>query len=66
MAQGAGYTTLGELLDESGETEQDEAILERVKHLAQESLPKGWTGWEVVNASKEEIFFSGRNLKLMF
>lgn len=56
MAQEAGYTTLGELLDESGETEQDEAILERVKHLAQESLPTGWTQWEVVNASKEQIF----------
>ncbi|KAJ8735810.1 hypothetical protein PYW07_007430 [Mythimna separata] len=56
MAQGAGYTTLGELLDESGETQQDEVILERVKVLAQESLPKGWTQWEVVNASKEEIF----------
>ncbi|KAH9632882.1 hypothetical protein HF086_002704 [Spodoptera exigua] len=56
MAHGAGYTTLGELLDENGETQQDEAILERVKILAQESLPRGWTQWEVVNASKEEIF----------
>lgn len=56
MAQGAGYTTLGELLDESGETQQDEVILERVKLLAQEFLPKGWTQWEVINASKEEVF----------
>ncbi|KAF9420537.1 hypothetical protein HW555_003287 [Spodoptera exigua] len=40
MAQGRGFTTLGELLDENAETQQDEAILERIKILAQESLPK--------------------------
>ncbi|KAH9630001.1 hypothetical protein HF086_001471 [Spodoptera exigua] len=56
MAQGRGYTTLGELLVENAETQQDGAILERIKILAQESLPKGWTQWEVINASKEEIF----------
>ncbi|KAH9630937.1 hypothetical protein HF086_016820 [Spodoptera exigua] len=55
MAQGRGYTTLVELLDENGETQQYEAILERVKIFAHWDLRVG-TRWEVINASKEEIF----------
>lgn len=56
MAQEAVYITLGELLDEAGETEVDNEILERVKLLAQEQLPEGWTAWKVTRRSKEDIF----------
>ncbi|KAJ2943181.1 hypothetical protein O0L34_g18893 [Tuta absoluta] len=48
--------TLGELLEERGETEEDEQILSRLKILAQESLPDGWIEWEVTRASKDEVF----------
>ncbi|KAH9635721.1 hypothetical protein HF086_001759 [Spodoptera exigua] len=49
-------SSVGHSIHRNAETQQDEAILERIKILAQESLPKGWTQWEVINASKEEIF----------
>ena len=56
MTQLGGVVTLGDLLDEHAETEEDDAILERVKVLAQEHLPDGWTHWEVTTATKEEVF----------
>ncbi|KAJ2940382.1 hypothetical protein O0L34_g59 [Tuta absoluta] len=54
--QGEGLVTLGDLLEEKGETDEDDQILSRLKILAQESLPEGWTKWEVSRASKEEVF----------
>lgn len=56
MTQNRDTTTLGNLLDERESSEQDEEILERLKELAQEHLPEGWTSWEVTKLSKEEIF----------
>nr|XP_049697356.1 uncharacterized protein LOC126054753 [Helicoverpa armigera] len=56
MTQLGGVVTLGELLDEHAEAEEENVILERVKVLAQEHLPDGWTNWEVTTATKEEVF----------
>lgn len=56
MAHQRSMTTLGELLEEHAETDQDEEILDRIKILAQEHLPDGWTHWEVTTATREEIF----------
>lgn len=70
MARRSNVITLGDLLDEHGESEQDERILSRLKALAQESLPAGWNRWEVSRAPKEEIFGDKLNAhtldKLMF
>lgn len=48
--------TLGALLEEEIELHEENAVLERVKLLAQRHLPDGWTSWRVVNLSKEEVF----------
>ncbi|XP_060810151.1 uncharacterized protein LOC132904244 [Amyelois transitella] len=56
MANGGGFVTLGDLLEEQGDSQRDEEILGRLKVLAQESLPEGWTKWEIKKSSKEEIF----------
>lgn len=56
MTQLGRVVKLGELLDEHAETEEDDEILERVKVLAQEHLPDGWTQWEVTTATKAEVF----------
>ncbi|CAH0397216.1 unnamed protein product [Chilo suppressalis] len=55
-AQGNSYVTLGELLEDIGESYRDTVILERIKLLAQEQLPEGWTTWKVAQHSKEDIF----------
>ncbi|KAL4720276.1 hypothetical protein ACJJTC_001383 [Scirpophaga incertulas] len=56
MAQGGSVVSLGELLQISAESEREDEILERLKLLAQESLPEGWTDWTARRASKEDIF----------
>ncbi|XP_026726774.1 uncharacterized protein LOC113493150 [Trichoplusia ni] len=56
MTQRGSLVTLGKLLDEHAATDQDEEILERVKVLAQEHLPDGWSSWEVTTATKEDLF----------
>ncbi|KAI5632777.1 hypothetical protein NE865_14495 [Phthorimaea operculella] len=56
MAQQNGFITLADLLDEQGDSEQDDEVLGRLKLLAQESLPDGWTRWEVCQLTKEEVF----------
>lgn len=56
MAQERTLITLADLLDEHGASEQEDEILGRIKLLAQESLPDGWTRWEVSPASKEDVF----------
>lgn len=56
MTQQRIVVTLGELLDEHAATDQDNEILDRVKVLAQEHLPDGWSRWEVTTATKEEVF----------
>ncbi|CAG9792962.1 unnamed protein product [Diatraea saccharalis] len=56
MTSQRGITTLGELLGEQTESDKDEEVLERVKILAQEHLPEGWTNWEVSTVTKEEVF----------
>ncbi|KOB78750.1 putative transposon Ty3-I Gag-Pol polyprotein [Operophtera brumata] len=56
MTQQGSPITLSELLDEHAKRDQDEEILERVKVLAQEHLPDGWTQWVVTTATKEEVF----------
>lgn len=61
MAQGGAFTTLGDLLLLcKGDSEPEEEILERVRLLAQENLPEGWTGWLVRRLSKDDVF--GENL----
>lgn len=56
MAQESNFVTLGELLEEQGESEEDDRILDRIKLLAQETLPDGWTDWQAGRATKEEVF----------
>lgn len=56
MAQETTFTSLGELLEETGDTEADSKILERIKLLAQELLPEGWPSWKVTRLSRDEVF----------
>lgn len=56
MVQEADLISLRDLLGETGEPGNDNDILERIKLLAQELLPKGWTAWKVTRLTKEEIF----------
>lgn len=56
MAISGELTSLGELLNERAGTEEEEDILEKIKELAQEHLPVGWTTWEVTKVTKEDIF----------
>jgi hypothetical protein len=56
MVQEAAFISLGGLLEETAETDNDSRILERVKLLAQELLPEGWTAWKVTQLTREEIF----------
>lgn len=56
MAHETTLVSLGELLSEAAEAQENNEILERVKLLAQELLPEGWTSWEVIRLSKEDIF----------
>ncbi|KAI5636446.1 hypothetical protein NE865_10866 [Phthorimaea operculella] len=48
--------SLRELLDECDEDPEHNAVLERIKELAQDIMPEGWTDWQVVNSTKEDIF----------
>lgn len=56
MVQEASFVSLGELLEETGESDNDNEILERLKLLAQELLPNGWTAWTVTRSTKEDVF----------
>ncbi|XP_045469296.1 uncharacterized protein LOC123676975 [Harmonia axyridis] len=55
MALPTHFIKIGELLEESAETENDNLILERLKLLAQENLPEGWTEWKVAQLTKEQV-----------
>lgn len=56
MATNTDYVSLGELLEETADTEEDAEVLERIKLVAQELMPPGWTSWRVTRLSKEDIF----------
>lgn len=58
MVQESEFISFGELLEETHEEEEENQVLERIKLLAQELLPDGWTSWKVVRCSKEKIFGS--------
>ncbi|XP_012269133.2 uncharacterized protein LOC105693654 [Athalia rosae] len=59
MAESCSYVSLGELLEESAETEDQDVILDRLKLLAYDNLPEGWTNWKTINYSKEDLFGEG-------
>lgn len=56
MAGPASFITMSDLLEESAETEEDDVLLDKIKAIAQQSLPDGWTNWKTLNPSKEELF----------
>lgn len=55
MANENKFVTLQELLAQD-EEDDDYEILERIKVVAQEHMPEGWTDWKVLDLKKEDIF----------
>lgn len=51
-----GWITMEELLEDAAQTEEEDRILDRLKLLAQESLPVGWKNWKTLNPSMEDLF----------
>lgn len=55
MAFPNDFVRVGDLLNESAGDEKENEVLERLKLLAQEHLPDGWTEWKVSQLSKEQL-----------
>ncbi|KAL4719227.1 hypothetical protein ACJJTC_006921 [Scirpophaga incertulas] len=56
MAEPASFISMGELLEECGETEEDDVILDKIKDVARRSLPDGWLNWKTLNPSENDLF----------
>ncbi|KAJ2944974.1 hypothetical protein O0L34_g1871 [Tuta absoluta] len=54
MAKDVKYVTLGELFEEQSTS----VILNRLKKLAEKSLPEGWKDWTASQATKEKDFIN--------
>ncbi|XP_045782643.1 uncharacterized protein LOC123879138 [Maniola jurtina] len=65
MAQGGSVISLGELLQVQADSEKEDEVLERLKLLAQENLPEGWTDWTARHTSKEDIVGSSVDPQLL-
>lgn len=56
MSEELEWTTMEELMEVAADTEAEDRILDRVKLVAQESLPEGWLNWKTLDFSKEALF----------
>lgn len=50
------FTSILELFDLPSDDEKDQSVLENLKKLAKDSLPKGWENWKVACYDKEVLF----------